>query len=163
MDKDAMIAFLYMAYEFEGDSWCFIDFEDLSEDVVDAIVEIRNRYKNEGDSDWGIEARFPEGDVDDLTQWVRFLEPENFFTYTKRGRPVPHEPGASRKSQRVPGDPKHQNIEPTDAFDKIPLPLLEKFAVAFREYLEDDSYHFIDEDEIVVFTPLFEKEVERRR
>lgn len=75
-----MIAFVHMAYEYEGESWSFLDFEDLSDEVVNTILEIRNRYREQGDdsfgdSPWEIEARFPEGEAQNLGHWTGFLGP----------------------------------------------------------------------------------------
>lgn len=156
-----MIAFVHMAYEFEGTAFEFIDFGDLSDEVVNAIIEIRNRYQARGDSPWEIEGRFPEGEAKYLSPWESFLNPEHFFTYTRHGRRVPAQEGDSRKTTREGS--AFKNLEPTDAFDRLPLEVLEKLAVGFREHLEDESYYFVGDDEIVVFTPLFEQEVERRR
>ena len=155
-----MIYYLQMSFEHEGGQQEFVDFEDLDESLVDAILDIANRNKDRGASDWFVEGKFPKGEVDNLGDWRRVLDPEFFFTFRRFGRKVPFDPDDVRKV-RLGG--KYQEIEPTDAFDKLPLEILKEFAGAFREYLEDDELTHCDSDPEVIFTPLFEKEVEARK
>jgi len=157
-----MIAYITMSYEYEGGQSGFIDFEDLSNEVIGIILGICNFHKERASSDWEIEATFPEGHVPNLGHWVGLLEPEHFFTYLRYGRKRPDLPGASMKTDG--SLPKYTEIVPiSTAFERLPLKLLERLAVAFREYLDDDEYDHLEDDSEVTFTPLFEKEVEARR
>ena len=155
-----MIYFLRMVHEFTGGGEGFVDFEDLDESLVDAILAIANSRKAQGDSDWFVEGKFPEGQVENLENWRSMLNPEFFFTYRRFGRKVPFDPDDVRKP-RV-GSSTYDEIAPTDAFDKLPLEILKEFTGAFREHLEDESYYFVGDDPVVVFTPMFEKELVKR-
>jgi len=154
-----MIAFVHMYYEFEGQQLWFIDFEDFEDEMVEAILEIRNRYRGD-DGPWSIEGRFSEGEADGLSHWSSFLAPEHFFTYLRWGCRVPRQEGDSRKIVRT--DTKYMDIEPTDAFDILPLEILKRFAETFRADLENDEYEHLEDSSTTVFTPLFEQEVEKR-
>ena len=156
-----MIVYVTMSYEYEGGQACFIDFEDLSDEEINTILSIASFHKGRGDSDWDIEATFPEGNVHDLGHWLGLLEPQYFFTYLFYGRKRPDLPGTPMKMDM--DFPRCSEIAPTDAFDRLPFELLERFTVSFREYLESDECERLENDFEVIFTPLFEKEVEARR
>jgi hypothetical protein len=156
-----MILYVTMSYEYEGGNASFVDFGDLPEETVQTILSIANFHKEEGSTNWEIEGRFPSGEVSYLSDWQGFLNPEYFFTYTRYGRKKPDVPGASRRTDS--SKPRYGDIEPTDAFDRLPIEILEEYAKAFRAYLDDDEYTHLDDDSEVVFTPLFEKEVAARR
>lgn len=143
-----MIAFVHMAYEYEGERWSFVDFEDLSQEHVDVLLECANRHRGE-DGPWSIDATFPAANQTHQT-WDRWMDVEDFFEY-RRGYPTRGDAG------------RYVDIRPSDAFDRLPVEMLTRLASAFRAYLDDPTLYHLEEDLVTVFTPLFEKEVETRR
>jgi hypothetical protein len=133
-----------MEYEYDCGQYDFVDFEDLSDEIIQVLLDCKNQHRYKSDSLWTIEAKFPAA-FQAHSPWWNFLRVEDFFTYTK---------GKHSKQQ-----PKYMDIQATETFKRLPLDLLQKLAAHFRQELDSEEYEYLDDNPEVIFTPLFEKEV----
>ena len=115
-----MIAFVHMLYQFEGETWSFVDFEDLSQEHINVLLECASRHRGE-DNPWTIENTFPAAYGGHPT-WDQWLSVKGFFEY--------------RRGYKTKGDDsRYMEIRPSDAFDRLPIEMLVRLAATFRAYL----------------------------
>lgn len=149
-----MIAFIHKSHAYDHDEWQFIDFEDLSDDVIQTLMYIKNHDYDCGNSPWSIEALFATAEQKH-NAWYTFFDVHEFFDYRE-------EYGPRRGSWNGRQLKEYLDIVLLTATNDLPLEVLQQLVKWFRDERDNDAYDYEEDDPPVIFTPLFEQEVGKR-